>query len=286
MCVASLPWCAGPSHLTLLIRALKAVIAGHGPWRPFLAPLLASERVTAAGHERDTRLLALGLRGSGLAYAPGDLAAILPAQVRTLSLATTCQQTCRKGLCTRVRPGVRAGRPGSHPASAGAHPLLCRDLSANLPRRTMHTQAVSELEAFCQQQVYGVTIMWLELRVGVVWCGLLRIFADWDFQRREGAALRNPAGEHGCLRYTTREFVCYCAWRECGRSGLCCRLQAPSALAALLARLGLSADDRVRVEVNGSAPGGAAAEVRPAGSASPPHSSCVSQLLAWHEVAV
>ena len=45
-------------------------------------------------------------------------------------------------------------------------------------------------------------------------------------------------------------------------------VQAPAAVAALLARLGLSADDRVRVEVNGGAPGGAAAEVRPAGSGS------------------
>lgn len=62
-------------------NAQMCQIAGYGPWRPFLAPLLANARVTAAGHERDTRLLALGLRGSGLAYAPGDLAAILPAQV-------------------------------------------------------------------------------------------------------------------------------------------------------------------------------------------------------------
>ena len=62
-------------------KAQICQIAGHGPWRPFLAPLLANARVTAAGHERDTRLLSLGLRGSGLAYAPGDLAAILPAQV-------------------------------------------------------------------------------------------------------------------------------------------------------------------------------------------------------------
>lgn len=78
-----------------------AVTAGHGPWRPFLAPLLANERVTAAGHERDTRLLLLGLRGSGLACAPGDLAAILPAQVLTLYNITVYQCTCPDFIWTR-----------------------------------------------------------------------------------------------------------------------------------------------------------------------------------------
>lgn len=41
--------------------------------------------------------------------------------------------------------------------------------------------------------------------------------------------------------------------------------QAPAAVAALLARLGLEPDALVRVEVAGAAPGGAAAEVRAAG---------------------
>ena len=50
-----------------------------------------------------------------------------------------------------------------------------------------------------------------------------------------------------------------------GRSYLCCRIQAPAVVAALLERLGLSADDTVRVEVNGGAPSGAAAEVWAAG---------------------
>lgn len=71
-------------HVPPYNEAQCAGAAGYGPWRPFLAPLLANARMTAAGHARDTRLLALGLRGSGLAYAPGDLAAILPAQVGPL----------------------------------------------------------------------------------------------------------------------------------------------------------------------------------------------------------
>ncbi len=41
--------------------------------------------------------------------------------------------------------------------------------------------------------------------------------------------------------------------------------QAPAAVAALLARLGLESDALVRVEVAGAAPGGAVAEVRAAG---------------------
>lgn len=63
------------------MQAPSCCAAGHGPWRPFLAPLLGNERLTPGSHAQDTRLLTLGLAGSGLAYAPGDLAAVLPAQV-------------------------------------------------------------------------------------------------------------------------------------------------------------------------------------------------------------
>jgi sulfite reductase alpha subunit-like flavoprotein len=45
-----------------------------------MARLLANERITAAGHFQDTRHLEFDLASSGLAYEPGGLLAVLPAQ--------------------------------------------------------------------------------------------------------------------------------------------------------------------------------------------------------------
>jgi sulfite reductase alpha subunit-like flavoprotein len=50
----------------------------HGPWRPFMAPLLVNQRVTAADHFQETRHLEFDLAGSGLSYEPGDLLAVFP----------------------------------------------------------------------------------------------------------------------------------------------------------------------------------------------------------------
>lgn len=55
-----------------------AGLAPAGPWRPFMALLLANERLTAPDHFQDTRHLEFDLAGSGLEYEPGDTLAIFP----------------------------------------------------------------------------------------------------------------------------------------------------------------------------------------------------------------
>jgi len=90
------------------------VRAGHGPGRPFLAPLLANERLTPAEHDQDTRLLVLGLAGSGLAYAPGDIAAVLPAQPRRAVAALLA----RLGLDGEARVRVVAADAAAPGAAA------------------------------------------------------------------------------------------------------------------------------------------------------------------------
>lgn len=50
----------------------------HGACRPFLAPALRNERLTAAGHPQDVRHIEFDLSNSNLTYEPGDLLAIFP----------------------------------------------------------------------------------------------------------------------------------------------------------------------------------------------------------------
>ncbi|KAK9839678.1 hypothetical protein WJX81_005476 [Elliptochloris bilobata] len=117
----------------------------HGPWRPFVAPLLANERLTAAGHEQDTRLLSLGLRGSGLAYASGDLAAILPAQAcillraRVQAPAEVSALLARLGLSEDdvVRVEVNGCAPGGAAAEVRLGALVAGvlDVAGGSPRR-------------------------------------------------------------------------------------------------------------------------------------------------------
>ena len=54
--------------------------AGFGPWRPYMAPVLKNDRVTAENHFQDTRHIELGLGNSGLAYEPGALLAVFTQQ--------------------------------------------------------------------------------------------------------------------------------------------------------------------------------------------------------------
>ncbi|KAK7095447.1 hypothetical protein V1264_006849 [Littorina saxatilis] len=49
--------------------------------RPFLAPLLANDRVTAPDHFQDVRLVRLNIRGSNIQYTPGDVAMIQPQNI-------------------------------------------------------------------------------------------------------------------------------------------------------------------------------------------------------------
>ncbi len=50
----------------------------HGRKNPFAARLLRCERLNRSGSEKDTRLVALSLEGSGLAYEPGDSLGVWP----------------------------------------------------------------------------------------------------------------------------------------------------------------------------------------------------------------
>lgn len=50
----------------------------YGPWRPFMAPIVTNQRVTAGHHFQDTRHIEFDLSGSGLQYEPGDLLSIFP----------------------------------------------------------------------------------------------------------------------------------------------------------------------------------------------------------------
>jgi sulfite reductase alpha subunit-like flavoprotein len=50
----------------------------HGPWKPFMAPLLVNDRVTSEDHFQETRHLEFDLSASGLHYQPGDLLTIFP----------------------------------------------------------------------------------------------------------------------------------------------------------------------------------------------------------------
>lgn len=50
----------------------------HGPWRPFMAPLLQNDRVTLPSHFQDTRHIEFSLEGSDLCYEPGDVLCVFP----------------------------------------------------------------------------------------------------------------------------------------------------------------------------------------------------------------
>ena len=90
-----------------------AAAAPHGPWRPFMAPLLVNRRLTSPGHFQDTRHLEFDLTGSGLTYEPGDALAIFPrvpeadvrAALRRLGLAP--------GQMLRITAAAGGGNGGS-----------------------------------------------------------------------------------------------------------------------------------------------------------------------------
>jgi hypothetical protein len=79
----------------------------HGPWKPFMAPLLVNRRVTSGDHFQETRHLEFDLSGSGLTYQPGDLLAIFP---RTPERDVEVGTGCEKGRGVKgFRGGARAG---------------------------------------------------------------------------------------------------------------------------------------------------------------------------------
>jgi len=59
------------------LRAASAVTAWHRA-RPFAAPLLGNQRITARDSGKDVRHIEVSLEGSGLAYEPGDALGVWP----------------------------------------------------------------------------------------------------------------------------------------------------------------------------------------------------------------
>nr|MBA3485586.1 flavodoxin domain-containing protein [Lysobacter sp.] len=60
------------------LRPLAAAVGQFTRARPFAAELLANQRITGHGSDRDTRHLELSLEGSGLHYEPGDALGVWP----------------------------------------------------------------------------------------------------------------------------------------------------------------------------------------------------------------
>lgn len=69
---------ATASLATVVPLRPHAVPQAHGRERPFVAELLANQRITGRGSARDIRHLELSLEGSGLHYEPGDALGVWP----------------------------------------------------------------------------------------------------------------------------------------------------------------------------------------------------------------
>ena len=93
------------------------ISAGYGPGRPYLARVLANERLTAPSHFQDTRHIELDLGDSGLTYEPGWLLAVRPRQPpeSVAAFLARCGLDPEEWVCVEA-----AGQPpgGCHGASA------------------------------------------------------------------------------------------------------------------------------------------------------------------------
>ena len=100
--------------------------AGIGPWRPYMAPVLKNERVTAEDHFQDTRHIELGLGDSQLAYEPGALLAVFPQQDPKAVAAFCKLAQLNPDAWIKVEPeqGRRNGHSASMEVSSKAWPLL------------------------------------------------------------------------------------------------------------------------------------------------------------------
>ncbi|KAG2485235.1 hypothetical protein HYH03_016021 [Edaphochlamys debaryana] len=140
-----------------------AVRHQYGPWRPYLARLVANERLTAPDHFQDTRHLDLDLGESGLLYEPGDSIAVLPMTPASVVDAFLGRMGLDGAAWVRVeaaeqRPaGVGAqegGGEGQRPPrlEARLRSLVqgCLDVGGASPRRylfqVLHAFAATELE--------------------------------------------------------------------------------------------------------------------------------------------
>ncbi len=84
------PWCkravneakesapATSTHASVVTLRAVASAAKHDRDAPFVAELLANQRISARGSEKDVRHIELSLEGSGLEYEPGDALGVWP----------------------------------------------------------------------------------------------------------------------------------------------------------------------------------------------------------------
>ncbi|KAG2446563.1 hypothetical protein HYH02_008550 [Chlamydomonas schloesseri] len=137
-------------------EAAAAGTASYGPWRPYLARLVANRRITAPDHFQDTRHVELDLERSGLSYEPGDIVSILPmpseavvdaflarlgldgerwAHVELASEAAGPEGQQGLGGVADAAPGGRS--PGVHGFTARVRSIVagCLDIGGGSPRR-------------------------------------------------------------------------------------------------------------------------------------------------------
>jgi sulfite reductase (NADPH) flavoprotein alpha-component len=81
------------------LRAASAVTAWHRA-RPFAAPLLGNQRITARDSGKDVRHIEVSLEGSGLAYEPGDALGVWPinAPVLVEAIAAALGENPERGI--------------------------------------------------------------------------------------------------------------------------------------------------------------------------------------------
>jgi sulfite reductase alpha subunit-like flavoprotein len=126
---------------------VAATTSAHGPWRPLMAPLVASRRLTSASHFQDTRHLEFDLSGydrededassfttTSSIYEPGDVLAVFPRQEArdVAAVLAACGLTGRERL--RVSATEAAASPAME-ASARAVVAGVLDVSSAAPRR-------------------------------------------------------------------------------------------------------------------------------------------------------
>jgi sulfite reductase (NADPH) flavoprotein alpha-component len=73
----------GAAQGPVAVRAVPGALPAHSRDTPFVANILANQRIVARGSEREVRHIEVSLTGSGMRYAPGDSLGIWPVHSST-----------------------------------------------------------------------------------------------------------------------------------------------------------------------------------------------------------
>ena len=156
-----------PAPLATVTPLRPAAIATWSREKPFLAEVVANQRLTARTSDKDIRHIELSLEGSGLAYEPGDALGVVPRNPPALVDAVIAQlkldpnapvsvdeltQPLRLWLSER-RELTRLSRPliAQHAALAGSaelNRLLSPDHAAQLQKLLADYQIIDLLRAY------------------------------------------------------------------------------------------------------------------------------------------